>query len=581
MFSFKYKFYTALATIAISLTACDNLFDDAPNDKISDNKVWQNNQLLDEYVNGWYRNMSDGFKTLVPSNALLKGMSRYYMPWFTDQLSVGKADWLNAGYGDILQGNQETITNWAKSLWTKDYSQLQYINSFLANADKVTNAERRKRIEGEAHFFRGYYYYMLWRQFGGVLLIDHPFDPLNHPEQFPRASYRQMVDFIVAEADKAAESLPEKHEKTQAGRVTKVAALMLKAKTYLWASSPVYQNKTQEYLGFKDDQSKAMLQKAKQVYEQLLALNAVSLVPIDANTEEDIAKAYRKIFLTKNSQESILELQHADDGNYATNFGHKLDRDAAPPSATGTVAAYTPTQNHVDEYGMRAGATYDRANPYANRDYRFYANIVYNGAMFRGKKIDVATTDGKKGVDLKPYGTSESAAATRTGYYLGKFVDEDQTIDYNDTYASKQNYIIWRLAEAMLDYAEVCYRLGDEGTALKMVNAIRQRAHMDQHSHITWQRIVNERRVELAFEETTYWDLFRWGIAEERLNGKQTPLKKMVITVKGGKTKYKVENCNRFPGRVRKFQSMQYYLPIPWSEIKYHHIAQNPQWSEV
>ena len=122
MFSFKYKFYAALVTIATSLTACDNLFDDAPNDKISDNKVWQNNQLLDEYVNGWYRNMSDGFKTLVPSNALLKGMSRYYLPWFTDQLSVGKADWLNAGYGDILQGNQETITNWAKSLWTKDLS---------------------------------------------------------------------------------------------------------------------------------------------------------------------------------------------------------------------------------------------------------------------------------------------------------------------------------------------------------------------------------------------------------------------------------------------------------------------------
>ena len=61
MFSFKYKFYAALVTIATSLTACDNLFDDAPNDKISDNKVWQNNQLLDEYVNGWYRNMSDGF----------------------------------------------------------------------------------------------------------------------------------------------------------------------------------------------------------------------------------------------------------------------------------------------------------------------------------------------------------------------------------------------------------------------------------------------------------------------------------------------------------------------------------------
>ena len=195
--------------------------------------------------------------------------------------------------------------------------------------------------------------------------------------------------------------------------------------------------------------------------------------------------------------------------------------------------------------------------------------------------MDMATTDGKKGADITPYGTSTSAAVSRTGYYMGKFVDESQTIDNNETYASKQNYIIWRYAEALLDYAEVTFRLGDAATALKMVNQVRERVHMDALTDITWDKIVNERRVELAFEETSYWDYFRWGVASEKLNGLSNPLKAMTITVKNGKTTYKVSNLNRFPGRIRVFTDKEYYLPIPWSDIKYQGIEQNPDWSEV
>ena len=577
----KYKIGSLLVATTLLFSGCNSLFDDAPNDNISDESVWSNGQLLDEYVNGWYRNMNYGFKTLVTTSTLLKNLSRYYLPWFGDQLSVGKTDWFNAGYGDILKGNQETITNWALGLWTNDYTEIQYINSFLENEDKVPDASQRVRVDGEAHFMRGYYYYMLWRQFGGVLLIDHTYDPLNDPEKFPRASYQQMVDFIAAEADKAAAELPVTYDAANTGRATKGAALLLKAKAYLWASSEVYQNKDKDYLGFTDDQSQAMLQKAKAAYDEFFALNAYSLVPITATTQDGIRDAYRNIFLTKNSQESIFEIQVTDDSNYDTKNGHKLDRDAAAPSFTGTTAAYTPTQNHVDEYGMRDGATYDATHPYDNRDYRFYANILYNGCTYRNHVMDMATTDGKKGADITPYGTSTSAAVSRTGYYMGKFVDESQTIDNNETYASKQNYIIWRYAEALLDYAEVTFRLGNAATALKMVNHVRERVHMDALTDITWDKIVNERRVELAFEETSYWDYFRWGVASEKLNGLSNPLKAMTITVKNGKTTYKVSNLNRFPGRIRVFTDKEYYLPIPWSDIKYQGIEQNPDWSEV
>lgn len=577
----KVRLYIAIALFACSLSSCNSLFDDEPMNKISDESTWSNSQLLDEYVNSWYRGMSDGFDIFVPSTALLKGISRYYLPWFGDQLTVGKTDWFNAGYGDVLKGNEESITQYASNLWSAYYTQIQYINTFLTNQDQVTDAAQKQRVLGEAHFFRGYYYYMLWRRYGGVLLIDHPYDPLQNAEKFPRASYQQMVDFITSEADQAAALLSVKNESSNVGRATKGAALMLKAKTYLWASSTVFQNKDKDYLGFTDDQSEVMLKKAKAAYEELFALNAYSLIPITATTQDGIKNEYRKIFLTKNSEESIFEVQHSNDGDYANKFGHKLDRDAAAPSFTGTTAAYTPTQNHVDEYGMRGGAIYDAANPYANRDYRFYANILYDGSTYRNHVMDIHYTNKVAGADITAYGTSTSASYSRTGYYMGKFVDETQTIDNNDTYASKQNYIIWRYAEALLDYAEVEFRLGYPSVALEQINKIRTRVHMDTYSSITWDQIVNERRVEMAFEETTYWDYFRWGIANEKLNGSMNPLTAMRVDVANGKTTYKISNLNRFPGRVRVFVSKEYYFPIPWSEIKYQGITQNPDWKEV
>lgn len=569
-------------TAVFVASSCDGIFRDAPINKVSEKDVWSNAMMLDEYTNAWYRNMNNGFSTYVPSISLVKSASRYYMPWFGDQITVGKSDWFNAGYGDLLKGNSQEITSWARYNWNIYMTQVQSINTLLENQAAIPNGQQKTRTLAEAHFFRAYYYYIMWRMFGGVMIIDHTFDPLVYAEKFPRASYQQMVDFITSEARQAADVLPTTYDSADKGRITKGAALMLIAKTYLWAAGKPFQNKGADktYLGFADDRTQDMLSSAKKAYEDIMALGVYKLIPIASTTQDGIRDEYRKIFLTKNSEESILEVQHSDDGDYANKFGHTLDRDAVPPSFTGTTAAYTPTQNHVDEYGMRQGYIYDEAHPYEGRDYRFYANIVYDGCTFRGRTMDIHYTDGKAGAELTPYGTSTSAATTRTGYYMGKFVDESQTIDNNDTYASKQDYIIWRYAEALLDYAEVCYLLGDQSTALEYVNNIRTRVHMPALSSLSWEQLVNERRVEMAFEETTYWDLLRWGVAVERMSGESNPLKAMRVDVNNGKTQYTVSNLNRFPKRVRLFTAKQYYLPIPWSEIKYHGVEQNPEWTE-
>ena len=119
--------------------------------------------------------MSNGFDIYVPSVSFAKSRSRYFMPWFGDQITVGKSNYFNAGYGDILKGNETQITNWAATQWSKYFTQIQSINTLFENLGEVSNGEQKSRIIGEAHFMRGYYYYMLWRMFGGVMIIDRWF----------------------------------------------------------------------------------------------------------------------------------------------------------------------------------------------------------------------------------------------------------------------------------------------------------------------------------------------------------------------------------------------------------------------
>lgn len=581
----KYITSFLLSVILIVLSGCDGLFRDVPNNKLSQDPIWENQLLLDEYVLPWYRNMSNGFSVYMPTTALIKGAGREFMPWYGDQITVSKSDWYNTAYGDILKSNMSEITRRGLVNWSNCYTRIQSVNLLLQNEDKIPSGEHKKRVLGEAHFFRAYYYYLLLRQYGGVLLIKENYDPLNDSKKFSRASYEEMVRFITEEADLAVSLLDAELTAANIGRATKGAALMLKAKTSFWAASDIFQNKEKSFLGFPDDRSDAMLTSAKNTYDELMKLS-YSLVPIAGTTQKDITEQYRQIFLTKNSQESIWEVQHSNDGDFSDGFGHKLDREASSSFFGGTTAAYTPTQNHVDEYGMRDGQAYDPAHPYDNRDYRFYANVLYDGCTYRDHVMEIHYNKvaGKEvaGADLTPYGTSTTAAVTRTGYYMGKFVNEKQKIDNDETYASSQNYIIWRYAEVLLDYAEIDFKQNRPDEALKKINKIRERVHMNPLTSITWQDIVNERRIEMAFEETTYWDLLRWGIAVERMSGETNPLKAMKIVKEEGKAPvYTISDMNKYPKRVREFRSMQYYTPIPWDEIRYQGIEQNPDWLEV
>lgn len=588
----SYKYILPLVMAAVGLSSCDSMFREEPFDKLPDTIIWGDEHLLDEYVLPWYRNMDPGFYTFVTT--IMKGLGSEYEPWYGDQLTVGKRDWYQGDYGNILKSMATDITTRARTEWFNYYTQVNSINTLLMNQDKLAPGVK-DRVIGEAHFFRAWYYYMMLRKFGGTMILTRTYDPLLENTKFPRASYEEMVKFICDEAEEASKHLDIANTDANIGRPTKGVCYMLKAKTYFWAAGDHFQNvdPAKPWLGFSDNRTLDLLDLAAAEYDRVIGTGQYDLIQINGTTRDEVVAEYRNIFLTKNSRESIWEVQHADDGNFDSANGHKLDRDAAAPSFGGTTAAYNPTQNHVDEYRMdngkkinEAGSGYDRMNPFEGRDWRFYANILYDGAEWKGHTMDIHYTvvDGVEvaGEDLTPYGASTTAAVSRTGYYMAKFLNERQVIDTDDTYASSQNCILWRYAELLLDYAEIDFKKGRTGDALDKVNQIRRRVKMPELQSLTWEDLVNERRVELAFEKSTYWDLLRWNEAEMRMSGSVNPLSGIkIIFHENGRKEIKNPTINGRNNVVRYFRPQQYFLPLDWDDVRYHGLEQNPVWEPM
>jgi hypothetical protein len=573
-----------LVFVAFGTISCDSLFDDMPTDKLTDEKIWSSDILLDEYTIQWYNGMSKGWNTMISTSSFLnmKYMSYTCPALYSDQLTYGISRWVNSGVGEEMASKITTVTLYARNRWRDAYQQIQSVNRLLEHEGDLPSSVK-DRIIGEAHFFRGFYYLKLLKRYGGPLLIDHTYDPLNSDERFPRASYEEMVDFIAKEADLAAQALPLAHDNRNEGRVTKGAALMLKASAYFWVGSPQFQNKSEDYYGFKDDRSKEYMTKAIEVFKEIEGLGQYQLMEVVGSDESTIAENYHDLFLQHNNKESILEYQHGT-SKLTAEGAHTLDQDGMPPSLTGTTCAYCPTQNHVDDYGMREGYVYNENDPYVGRDYRFYANILYDGSVFRDSVmlLHYNLVNGKlvAANGLTKYGTSRNNGFTRTGYYMRKFMDPSTRYPYNDNEGSNQDYPIWRYAEVLLDHAEAAYRTGDAQTALSLINQIRARVHMQGLTSIDLESILKERRIELAFEESSYWDEIRLGTAQNDLNGATNPLKlmKIVIDESGNKT-YTIEAMENQEGE-RAFRDYQYYYPIPWDEVRFQGIEQNTGWIE-
>ena len=211
--------------------------------------------------------------------------------------------------------------------------------------------------------------------------------------------------------------------------------------------------------------------------------------------------------------------------------------------------------------------------PYDKLEPRFHATILYNGASWKGRKIEsfVGGADGFCAWNIEP----EPKGRSTTGYYLRKLVDENHDVIAHS--GGVQPLIVMRYGEVLLNLAEACYRTGDDAGANAAVKAIRSRVDLpytDKSGTELWEAIRQERKVELAYEGMWYWDLRRWKVAHKKypegLSGYQ--LHGLKISKTGddpvtGEPTYRYEYVS-VDDKNRNFPEKLYQFPLPSGELE-------------
>ncbi|MCU7549610.1 RagB/SusD family nutrient uptake outer membrane protein [Chitinophagaceae bacterium LB-8] len=538
------------------LSACKKDFlEITPTDRISDATILSDSSLFQNYVINRYMGVR---LTNKEGEGVPPGFGRAfeYAMWssLTDESIYNNDDntWL-------IQRGQLAPENLgiAGTIWGRSYRSIREVNYALANIDKVQMSDALKaKLIGELKFIRAYRYQDLIRNYGRVVLMGDAVtelaDDLTNPKLFKRASIKEGIDYAVAQLNDAAQALPVSNDDSWAlGRATKGAALALKSRLLLYAASPLYN--------------------AGSWADAAAAAKAV----MDMNKYSLYQGGYRELFLSDRNNEAIFERL------FTFGAPHVRMEIANGPNGYNGWGGNLPLQNMVDDYLMANGkpitdptSGYDPQNPYANRDPRFYATILYNNASYRGKTVETFMPGGKD----SPDGPS-NWNTSKTGYYLRKFMDDTNPIDNPWDVAGRQPWFYLRYAEILLNYAEAQNEaVGPDATVYNAINSIRSRQSVNMPavpaglSQAQMRDVIrNERRVELAFEEHRFYDVRRWKIAEVTEN---VPAYGIKVTKSGSSYTY----SSKVAIDGKSFAAKHYWLPIPRSEIQAsnNQLEQNP-----
>jgi hypothetical protein len=542
--------------LLFTVVACDeDYLNITPTDRISDDALISDSALFEDFVINRYMGAR---LTNKEAEGTPPGFGRgfEYAMWssLTDESIYNNDDdtWL-IQRGQLSPEN----TGIAGTLWGRSYRSIRECNYALSIINKLKMSQTGKnRLIAELKFIRAFRYQDLIRNYGKTVLLGDTVlylnDDLTSSSLFTRSDIKTCIDYVTAQLDEAAAGLPLNNSSNwQVGRATKGAAMALKSRILLYAASPLY--------------STGSWQAAADAAKAVMDLNIYDVYP-----------DYKTLFLTPtNNKEIIFERV------YTYRARHVCLEISNGPNGSGAWGGNTPLQNMVDAYEMNNGKAiddptsgYNDQDPYTNRDPRFYATILYNGADFRGRKIESFIPGG---VDSKE--GKDNWNSSKTGYNLNKFMDEKNPIDNPWDVAGLQPWIYFRYAEILLNYAEAQNEAnGPDATVYAAINKIRSRVQMPNlpeglTKEEMRERIRKERRVELAFEEHRFYDVRRWKIAETTEN---VPAYGITVTKSGDTFTY----TKKVALEGRKFEQKHYWLPIPRAEIlsSNNKLEQNPEY---
>lgn len=412
----------------------------------------------------------------------------------------------------------------------------------------------------QVRFLRAYFYFELVRRYQNVPLITKPLSK-TEANQIEPSSAQEVLKFIINECTEIAPKLPIKSTsiaQAENGRATRAMAMALKSRAALYAASPLYNT----------NGDNAKWTEAAKASHDIIASSGELGLGLDT---------YANLFKSKNynSKEVIL--------CRPTGTSKTFEQANYPMGVTGGNTTTCPTENLASAFEMKDGRAFDwndptmKANPYKDRDPRFYLTIVHNGMLWPAKKAVDISEGGANGLPL--------TNATTTGYYLRKYVDNSISFEAGSTTAATHhNWILFRYAEVLLNYAEAMIHVNGNCdykdatytmSAREALNAVRKRAGMpevaacSQDEFLT--RVKHERRVEMAFEGQRFWDLRRWKNLDETKN-----IYAVRITHHNGVLSYEKTLLSE-----RSVSDKLYFYPIANVELfKNKKLVQNSGWDK-
>ncbi|MGM9767927.1 MAG: RagB/SusD family nutrient uptake outer membrane protein [Candidatus Cryptobacteroides sp.] len=463
-----------------------------------------------------------------------------------------------------------------------DWTAIRYAWLFIENADRVPgydNAEKQRRI-AEAKVIIALSYFEMLRYVGGVTWLDHAVD-VNEPMRFPRISFAQTVENIVALLDEAIPALVWKEDEIQDGRMTRAGAMALKFKVLQWAASPAFNSdrlwhpEADEYTcygNYSAERWTAARNAAKAFFDEVASRGEYSLIQPEEATHEARRLAYRKAYYDRGGSEILISCRH---GFQASTHSSFIDQ-----------RYYSdPTLNYVDMFPWEDGTdfpadfdwkhpsrqpffNYDGSNMVPTRDPRLYENVACPGDIY---------CDGT----AAPVYSNHPSFKDGSGFLVMKFVLQEA----KDRNNRPVQWPYLRLAEIMLDYAEVINETDGrpDDTAYRMVNDVRARVGLGPlpaglGKDAFREAVLREKALELGFEEVRWFDLVR--------HDRQDDFTKTLYGLRSkgndlnNPTEFTFEKIT-LSGRYwqSNWDTRWYLAPIPQNEInKDYGMTQNPGW---
>jgi hypothetical protein len=591
---FKILFFAA-AALCIGGACSKNYLDRQPHDKLSETDIYTNADLLEDYINSFYTVVPDPFTegniSCITDEAFFRygGTSTNYI-----ERGLITPDTFMYQYENGYAHNTRTTF---LNIWNRAYTGIHNMNEVLSRIDGLTfiPVEKRNQLKGETLFFRAWAYGNLIERFGGVPLISKVYN-LGEEYNEKRATFDQCMDFILNDLHQAEDLLPAKA--VDQGRVGSDVCLAFESRITLIAASKLFNDPANPT----DNEFHGAYSEAK--WTRALKASKAIVDRADVDGAYSLAK-YEDIWKDTSCPEIIWAKF------FSKTAGNKAQLFYAPDFFGGWTSC-EPCEALVLDYEMAAtgkkifeeGSGYDPSKPWVGRDPRFYMSIIYPDCTFRDSVYANHVYYDAKGVRTAK-GKFWRNESDDTGYNLRKWHIEGQPVSQ-----SENNTIMFpwmRLAEMYLNYAECAYRTGDEATCRTYINKVRKRAGVNMplvndSGDALFDRLINERRVELAFETFRYFDLRRWKLADFYEN---VPAMGIVVAeVSGQGTQYRVAQlggltskpdigkawvysgnykytyryrdkdyvidygyCHSMQGTQKHFTNKMYLCPIPQNEI--------------